>query len=937
MRKQIFAALVFFTITALSGQYSGPFPRDISWMQINTDTLRLVFPIELEQQAQRIAGMIHHIAENDTLNFGKNTGKIDVFLANRISRSNGFVRYAPYHSKFFTMAPQYPFLGTIDWLDGLTIHEYRHVMQLNGGTKGITKLLKYSLGETYWAMAMNLAVPDWFFEGDAIMQETALSYSGRGRMPEFRVHYNSIRDMERPFGYEKMRCGSYRDVVPDHYSLGYELVHYGTVRYGPQLWEQCFEDAVKYKRIFYPFSRSLKAQTGYSTRRFYREAIRKDQIEALKVDSYDNSFTEDITIGKKLEFYSYPKFRNGKLYAIRSSYDEAPRIVEIDHENQYAEKKVIPVGYQFGRYDTNGRILVWSEVNNHPRRDYVSYSNIYLHDLETKKTRQLTKKQRYFSPVISPDSIHLAVNEADEYMNYAIVILDIKTGEKKLRLPNPGNYFFRETGWRDAGRLIAVGSSNNENVLMEINIADGTSEMLFNPIINAITDIYVADEKVFFTSYVAGESGVQELFYFDLNSRNIFRHDLIYKYGTNMPALSSDGQLAYCEKVFNGTSLNIRKEGWKSDFSPDNTLLNNIKMALSDDEQYIFGKARMVDFENDHNYAVTKYNNTYKMINFHSVYPLIDHPVYRLDFLSEEYLERLGVSLSPYFNANDNSYGLETRVDYGEFYPVVSVGIDNRFNRLTFVNTDSIQERIRYNTSILNTSVGLPLSYNKSNFRTIINPRIGIAARKHYGQSDRIKSDIDPQINMFFSYSRIKRRSYRSVQPTGSLLFGSAIYNIQDPGKYLGITAGLNYYLPGIAKNHGLGIRASFMYNNTNNPGSVFGNASSTYYYARGYGYREISKTAASMKLSYSLPLIYPDLALGSIAFLKRIRTNLYFDIDYLNSHTNARRKQRSAGAELMFDNVYFRTIEIPMGIGFDYKFDPGIESSYNFRFIIEF
>ena len=92
MRKQIYTVLVFFAINVLYGQLTGPFPRDIQWMQINTDTLRLVFPAELKDQAQKTAGLIHHIAGNDTLNFGKKPKKINIFLANRISRSNGFVR-----------------------------------------------------------------------------------------------------------------------------------------------------------------------------------------------------------------------------------------------------------------------------------------------------------------------------------------------------------------------------------------------------------------------------------------------------------------------------------------------------------------------------------------------------------------------------------------------------------------------------------------------------------------------------------------------------------------------------------------------------------------------------------------------------------------------------------------------------------------------------
>ena len=40
-------------------------------------------------------------------------------------------------------------------------------------------------GENGRALANAAAIPDWFFEGDAVYNETLMSTQGRGRLPYF--------------------------------------------------------------------------------------------------------------------------------------------------------------------------------------------------------------------------------------------------------------------------------------------------------------------------------------------------------------------------------------------------------------------------------------------------------------------------------------------------------------------------------------------------------------------------------------------------------------------------------------------------------------------------------------------------------------------------------------------------------------------------------
>jgi len=72
------------------------------------------------------------------------------------------------------------------------------------------------------------------------------------------------------------------------------------------------------------------------------------------------------------------------------------------------------------------------------------------------------------------------------------------------------------------------------------------------------------------------------------------------------------------------------------------------------------------------------------------------------------------------------------------------------------------------------------------------------------------------------------------------------------------------------------------------------------------------------LKLNYMAPLFYPDCSLGSIAYIKRIRANLFYDISLTNCSVIQRKtdkemffnyNQSSCGIELYADVHFLRFI----------------------------
>jgi hypothetical protein len=100
----------------------------------------------------------------------------------------------------------------------LVVHELRHVVQfdkLGGRFSGVPFL------ETYLGAVLNLEVPSWVWEGDAVGAETALTTTGRGRLPSFELAFRTNTLSGIRYSYVKNYLGSMKDMTPGYYPLGF--------------------------------------------------------------------------------------------------------------------------------------------------------------------------------------------------------------------------------------------------------------------------------------------------------------------------------------------------------------------------------------------------------------------------------------------------------------------------------------------------------------------------------------------------------------------------------------------------------------------------------------------------------------------------------------------------------------------------------------------
>ena len=184
---RLFLALLTLVPLLLHGQYYnlGQDPSALKWRQINTPGFRIIYPENFEQKAQKMIPMLNNIVKQGGKTLAFKPGKVPFILHNYNTEANAVTVWTPKRVELYTCPPQDNYAQ--DWLDQLVTHEYRHVVQLDRTNQGFTRVLSWLTGEQAAALVSGLFVPPWFMEGDAVCTETALSRSGRGRIPSFEM------------------------------------------------------------------------------------------------------------------------------------------------------------------------------------------------------------------------------------------------------------------------------------------------------------------------------------------------------------------------------------------------------------------------------------------------------------------------------------------------------------------------------------------------------------------------------------------------------------------------------------------------------------------------------------------------------------------------------------------------------------------------------
>lgn len=913
----------------------GSHSATIKWQQVNTKKVRVIFPENFDQQGLRVANLVNYMEQNSKRSIGQRSQKIEIVLHNQTTIPNGFVGVAPFRSEFFATPPQSAnFLGTVDWIDALTIHEYRHALQFSNAKVGLTKLFSILQGDNGWGLAAGTSIPGWFWEGDATIMETALTKGGRGRTTFFTLEQRATLLNGKNYNYQKARNRSFKDLVPNHYRLGYAMLLHGREKYGNDFWQPIFENAARYKPLIYPFSNALKRVSGLKTKDLYREtyhALKEKWMAQLTTANLIPTNPIPISIKKTVTNYRFPfPQKGGSIVCLKSSYQQTDALIQI---KEGKEKKLTNIGFHSEKYlSVIGQKAVWTEYEQDPRRNNTNYSNIVFYDFKTAKKVRLTTESRYFSPSFSYSEGRIVTVKITPEQYNALVILNAKTGQLLKILPNPKNHFLSFPKWAENDTdIIYLAKQHSQLAIFKYNLIDNQTTQLTNWTHHTIADLYIKNKTIYFT---ASFSGIDNIYSLGLSENSKIIQLTSVKIGSFFPSLSSDNQtLIFSEFTDMGYELSSQ------DLAENKAKKQAIKIV----EPHLQAYYRAINNAEEGGdilqnvptepYPIKRYKGFFKGMRLHSwnFTPSLSLPT--LDIQIDNYLNDFSFNVIGGYNTNEKSPVFVTSATYGKWYPQLTVftSLTNR-NAQFLTQQDSFKIQ-QFDQFSVGGQVRIPLTWVRDNY--------GTSFRAFGGYIQRYLSDITfgdivqtnksiGTIQLGINVSNLRRKALQNLGPRWGQTFQILYQQTTDTQTDRQIRLGGELYFPGIGVNHSFKLGIAYQRELLKNEYQF----SDGFEYPRGFG-GIANDEFLKLSADYQLPLAYPDWGFWGITYFKRISANLFFDygqrkIDFADFTDN----HNSIGIELIFDNNFWNELPVTFGVRNAYLLTRDADK-YQFKFFV--
>ena len=889
-------------------------PRGLDWQMLTSPSLRVIYPKGMEAQAQRIAGLINYIDSANRMSIGDKKKRLDMVLQNQTVNPNGYVGLGPFRSEFYSTPPQSNLLiGTMDWLDVLSIHEYRHALQYMNQRRGIVNLAYYLQGENAWSILNGLVIPNWFQEGDAVVMETALSKAGRGRSGFFTMEQRALAKAHIDLPYYKHRNYSYRDFVPDHYRLGYMMLTKVRNEKGNNVTATVIKDAAAFKGIFYPFSHALKKQTGYSTKGLYRAAWADQKASFEKQWQAANiHLTTPVTDKAKKGFleYRFPcVLEDGSIIARKRSYTSTDEVVQIKDGK---ETHLAAIGYNNDQMLSYGKgTITWAEVSNDPRYANKDYSDVIIYDLSIKSKRHLTHRGRFFSPSISPDGKNIAAIHVSTDQKNTLCLLDSKDGKVLQEISTPKNYFLSRASWTaDGNAIVTLAKHNSQLALLKINLSNGNITELTPWTSHTMEAPHVFGDKVYFN---ADYTGIDNIFATDLNGSKAIDQLTSVPVGAFEPCVDKNNNLVFTE--FTETGYIISKQlVSETPIAQAIQITEPAEMPMFNTTANASEGGSILDKSFSKNYPSKPFDRLFQGMKVYNwgLMPSLSKP--SLNSAAINLLRDVSTNLAASMNLNeDNAIAYNANLQISRYYTTLELrASQSDRNTDYYAGNDSLQKK-HFNESTAGLGLSIPWEWKKGNFKTTLQPTTAVDF--HSLKNGRVDSKAMPNqdfwtIQSGVKFSCIKRTAYQNVGSRLGLEAKLEYTNSFTSSSANKVNAKAKFYLPGLGKNHQTAITMAYQHEDLSN----------SYQYADDFEYSRGFKTPVNdefsmLRAEYGLPLLYPDLNIAGITYIKRVRANLFYDYGIGNKLSLAQSNTyASAGFELLFDNTIMTILPMTFG-----------------------
>ena len=883
-------------------------PAATRWNRLRTPHFTILYTDDFGTTAQRTARRLEQVYAPVSASLGRQPRRISVVLQNQTTVSNGFVSVLPRKAEFNTVAPQAPFLsGTLDWLDLLAVHEFRHVVQQDKALTGISLAAFRLLGNSAIG-AISLGIPDWFAEGDAVGTETVLTRSGRGRIPNFDLGFRANLLAGRRFNYSKSVGGSYRDNVPDRYPLGYLLTTYAKRNYGVDVWDGVLS---RYYRFpFYPFSfsNSLKKATGLRVEELYRRTM-DDVTEIYRREEASLQLTKAAVLPARAERqgnarvftnYRYPQWiDDSTLIAVKTGLGDIDQLVSLrrgpDSTNDWREQRVFVRGYVNNpeMLSAAGGRACWIEYDYDPRWGQRIYSDIRLLNLATGQLTRLTRQGRYTAAALSPDGKRVVAVRNDDRYHTQLVLLDAQTGAETTLLTNPDSRFYSQPRWSADGRtVVAVALVNQRKTIESFTVATGAHRDLLLPAAENISHVQPWGPYVFYNS---PRSGLDNLYAVDTRTGGI-RQVTSRLLGGYHAAPSPNGrQLAFHDFSADGYRLALMPLDtgqWRPAPPALGEAVRYFGPLLKQDPNALTIRANLPDSVPSL-YRSERFRRLAHAFNIYSWGPVITSSgqALQVGLASQDLLNTTQLQAGYAYNQSERTGNFVANLSYQGLYPIIDFGFQSG-NRRTSAYVDRaapfdslVVDNWHYNQ--VTAGLRLPLNLTRSRYAQslVASAYYGYQQVTGYELPGRFLNEVGngrslSTLTYGLSYARSLKLSQRDLGPRWGQTISTTLRNTPFGGILAGWQWGtsVSVYLPGLGKHHSLRLRGAYQQQWGRTDVRNVYQFSSAIAYPRGAAYYVAYDQLRLGAAEYRLPLISPHWTLGRLLYIQRVKSMLFTD-----------------------------------------------------------
>jgi hypothetical protein len=904
-------------IKQAGGQIFGGTPPSVKWEVVYSVPASIIYPPGLKNEATQVAFLITALSKSTVSTIGGRQRPIDIVFHNLTIIPNGYVQLAPFRSEFQLTPPQNSFeLGSLPWNQMLAIHEYRHVQQYNNFRVGLSRAFYILFGQDGLAFANSLAVPNWFFEGDAVYQETLVSRQGRGRLPLFLTGFESLWVSDKNYSWMKLRNGSYRDYTPDYYPMGYMLVAYGRDKYGKDFWGRTAVEAAAFKGVFYPLQKSIRRNTGTSF-----DSFRTQALDYFKKQVPEKAFTgAQAVYGKENPHFTsdqlFPQFIDStRLIILNNSYRYPPafeRLQTVSEKKSRIRFRAVASDDAFTYRDNQ---IVYTAYEPDLRWGWRNYSVIRIMDLNSKEDRRLTSKTKYFSPDISPDGKSVAAVNMEITGASSLDILETSSGRLQTRLPNPDKLVYTYPKFfSDSSLVSAVKNAKGQMALIQTDIHSGSQQLLVDWSMDPIGYLSVKNNQVFFTRSFMGQD-----------------HGFCYRdhkaYMLNADASAGNYQLSAAYGKLTWSSFT--SAGYRLQISDINHLFTDNPVLFTQpdtaENREVFSLEHppfQIPYPmTDSAFVVKSYNTFTHPFNFHSWRPYINDPDYTLSLLGQNILNTFQSEIFIGYNSNEEYKKAGMDFTYGGLFPFINIGVEYRIDRSAYFGA----QKIYWNELLPYAGFSVPLNLSRGRWLTSLEAGSNISYHQEFFKGvykDSIKNtsylSLDPQLVFTHQLQAGRMQIYPSFAQTLLVQYNRAISNISG-NQFL---ASANLFFPGLVSTNSFFVSGAIQQRDSLNQVRF----SNNFTFARGYTAENFYRMAG-FGINYSLPLFYPDWGFAEIVYFLRIRGNFFYDETfvpyYATNGPGVQSQYRSAGIEIFVDTKWWNQLPLSFGIRYSRLLDP--------------